>query len=122
MLLGGVLTWWALKEGGYFGAVLLPSTAVLCVGAALLVAFAPWRLDLRRARPAALALLSLGALGVWSLLSALWSPAPEIAIGDGQRILVYALCFGLGLGLCNLLGQRMHLALAPVAVAAGSPR
>lgn len=119
VVLGGVFTWWALEEGGYFESVLLPSTAVLCIGAGLLIAFAPWRLDLRHSRPAAAALLALTALGVWSVLSAGWSPAPEIAIGDGQRTLVYALCFGLGLGLCNLLAQRMHLALGPVALAAG---
>jgi len=40
------------------------------------------------------------------------------AVGDGQRILVYALSFGLGLGLCNLLGPRMRLSLVPLAGAA----
>jgi hypothetical protein len=118
VLVSGVWIWWTLAEGGYFPLVLLPSGVVLCVGAALLARWAPWRLDLRRSPAAALALASLAALGVWSLLSATWSPAPDVAIGDGQRILVYALAFGLGLGLCNLLTERMHLALVP-AVAAG---
>lgn len=117
-LVSGVWIWWTLEDGGYFPLVLLPSGVVLCVGAALLSGMAPWRLDLRRSRGAALALAALAALGVWSLLSAIWSPSPDVAIGDGQRILVYALAFGLGLGLCNLLSERMHLALVP-AVAAG---
>ena len=54
--------------------------------------FAPWRIKLSLSRPVVVALAALTALGVWALLSALWSPAPDIAIGDGQRILVYALC------------------------------
>ena len=60
-----------------------------------------------------IALAALTALGIWALLSALWSPAPDIAIGDGQRILVYALCFGLGVGLCNLLGPRIEPGAGP---------
>ena len=57
------------------------------------------------------------ALGVWAALSAIWSPAPDLAIADGQRILAYAMAFGLGLWLCDLLGGRMHLSLVPLAVA-----
>ena len=57
------------------------------------------------------------ALGGWAALSALWSPAPDLAIADGQRILAYAVAFALGLWLCDLLGDRMHLALVPLAVA-----
>ena len=42
-----------------------------------------------------------------------------MALADAQRIAGYAVCFRLGLWVCNLLGPRMHLALAPMAVAAG---
>jgi O-antigen ligase len=112
-----IWSWWAWQKGGYFETVLLPGAIFLCVGATLLVLFLPGRPDVRHRRSAAMALVALMALGVWSLLSALWSPAPDVAIGDGQRILVYALAFGLGLWLCNLLGPRMRLALLPLAAA-----
>jgi tetratricopeptide (TPR) repeat protein len=117
-LLSVVWAWWATKEGAYFGVVLLPGTILLCLGTALLAGFAPWRAKLSHSRPVALALAALAALGAWSLLSALWSPAPNVAIEDGQRILVYALAFGLGIWLCNLLGPRMELATVPVVAAA----
>ena len=61
------------------------------------------------------------ALGGWAALSAVWSPAPDLAIADGQRILAYAVAFALGLWLCDLLGDRLHLALVPLAVAGRSP-
>ena len=110
--------WWAWQEGAYFGVVVLPGTIMLCAGAALLVRFAPWRAELRLSPPVVIAIGALSALGCWALLSALWTPAPDIAIADGQRILVYALSFGLGVGLCNLLGPRMNLSLVPLAAAA----
>ena len=117
-LLSIVWAWWATKEGAYFGVVLLPGTIVLCLGTALMAGFAPWRAKLSHSRPVGVALAALAGLGLWSLLSALWSPAPDIAIQDAQRIFVYALSFGLGIWLCNLLGPRMELATAPVVVAA----
>lgn len=119
-LLAGVWTWWAIKQGAYFGVVMLPGLIVLCIGVALLARFAPWRIDLSLSPPARLALLALVALGAWAALSAFWSPAPDIAIADGQRIVGYAIAFGLGLWLCNLLGPRMKLALVPIAVAAAA--
>jgi hypothetical protein len=117
VLLTFVWAWWAWQKGAYFGVVLLPGAILLCVATVLLVRFAPWRADLRLSRPVLVALGALGALGCWALLSALWSPAPDVAVADGQRILVYALCFGLGIGLCNLLGPRMKLSLVPLAAA-----
>jgi len=116
-LLSLVWAWWAAKEGAYFGVVLLPGAILLCVGTALLVRFAPWRASLRFSPPVIVALCALTALGCWALLSALWTPAPDLAIADGQRILVYALSFGLGVGLCTLLGPRMRLSLVPLAFA-----
>lgn len=116
-LLGGSFAWWAWQEGAYFGVVLLPGTILLCAGAALLVRFAPTLPRLSLATPAGLALAALTALAVWAALSALWSPAPDVAIADGQRIGVYALLYGLGLGLAGLLGARLGLALVPLAAA-----
>lgn len=114
VLLSVVWAWWAWQEGAFFGVVLLPGAIVLCAGAALLLSSAPPRgLSL----PVVVATGALGALGCWSILSALWSPAGDIAIIDGQRIIVYALSFALGVGLCNLLGPRRHLSLMPLAAA-----
>ena len=90
---------------------------MLCATTALLAWAAPWRGSLRASRPATIALASLTGLGAWAALSALWSPVPDIAIGDGQRILTYALAFGLGIWLCSLLAGRLHLALVPLAIA-----
>lgn len=118
VLLCATWAWWAWQKGAYFGVVLLPGAILLCLVAALLTRFAPWRGQLALSRPVILALCGLTALGLWALLSALWSPAPDVAIGDGQRILVYALSFALGLALCNLLGPRMNLSLLPLTVAA----
>jgi O-antigen ligase len=117
-LLTIVWSWWTWQQGAYFGAVLLPGAILLCMVTALLVRFAPWRGDLRLSRPVLIALVSLAGLGGWELLSALWSPAPDVAIADGQRVLVYALAFGLGLLACNLLGMRMKLSMLPLAGAA----
>ena len=118
ILLTAVWAWWAWKDGAYFGVVLLPGLIVLCLGTALLAGFAPWRISLSQCRPVALALAALAALGLWALLSAAWSPSPDIAIADGQRTLAYALAFGLGLWLASLLGTRLGLALVPFAAAA----
>lgn len=117
-LLSIIWAWWGAKEGAFFEVVLLPGTIVLCLGAALLAGFAPWRAKLSLSRGTTLCLVALVALGLWAALSALWSPAPDIAVGDGQRILVYALAFGLGVWLCTLLGERMELSLVPLTVAA----
>ena len=118
-ILAGTWSWWAWQEGAYFGVVLLPGTVALCVAAALLAALAPWRVDLRLSKPVAIALASLVGLGVWTIISALWSPAADTAVADGQRALLYALAFGLGLWLCGLLRSRVELAFAPLAIAGG---
>ena len=121
LLLGAMLaivwSWWAAKDGAFFETVLLPGTILLCATMALLAWTSPWRGSLWRSRPASIALGSLIGLGAWAALSALWSPVPDVAIGDGQRILTYGLAFGLGIWLCNLLAPRLHLALVPLAVA-----
>jgi hypothetical protein len=116
-ILTAVWCWWAAKAGAFFGTVMLPGTIALCGAAILLASAAPWRASLRRSPGAVAGLVGLVGLGVWAALSALWSPAPDVAVTDGQRILMYALAFGLGIWVANLLGDRMHLALLPLAVA-----
>lgn len=118
-LLAAVWVWWAWKQGAYFGTVELPGTMVLCAGTIVLIIGAPLRVGLSASPWARAALFAFVGLGLWTLLSAFWSPAPDIAITDAQRVLTYALAFGLGLWLCNLAGRRMHLALAPLALAGG---
>jgi hypothetical protein len=118
VILSATWSWWAWKQGAYFGVVLLPGTVVLCLVALLYSRIAPWPAELRLSRPAAIALAALVALGCWEALSAIWSPAPDAAIADGQRVLVYALSFGLGIWLCLLLRDRMTLCLLPLAFAA----
>ena len=117
LMLAIVWSWWASKDGAFFETVLLPGTILLCATTALLAWAAPWRASLRPSQPATIALASLTGLGAWAALSALWSPVPDVAIEDGQRILTYALAFGLGIWLCTLLAGRLHLALAPLAIA-----
>jgi hypothetical protein len=116
-ILAAVWSWWTLKDGAYFGVVLLPGAIVLCACVVILAWLAPWRGRLSPRQPATIALIALIALAGWAALSALWSPAPEVAITDGQRILVYALGFGLGVWLAILLGSRASLSMAPLAVA-----
>lgn len=117
-LLGGTLTWWTIKEGAYFGSVMYPGLALLGTGIVVLMATAPWRASLAVSGPARLALFSLLGLGVWSLASAFWSPTPDIAVEDAQRMIGYALFFVLGIWSCALLGRRMELAVMPVVCAA----
>ncbi len=117
LLVGAVIAWWAWKSGAYFDVVALPGTMVLLVLAAALFLFAPW--PGRLAGAARVALLALIALAGWTLASALWSPTPAVAVADAQRVMAYALAFGLGLWICLLLGRRMLLALAPLAAAGG---
>ncbi len=115
--LTAVWCWWGAKSGAYFGTVLLPGTVALCATLAVVAWIGPWRGKLRASPVVIVALAAPIALGAWAALSALWSPAPDLAIADGQRILAYAVAFALGLWLCDLLGARMHLALVPLAVA-----
>ena len=115
MILAGLLAVWAWQYGGWFGSALYPGTVVLAAGLILLALFAPGRP--RLAGWPAMTLAALIGLGAWSGISALWSPSPDIAIEDAQRILTYAMAFGLGLWACDLLGPRVELAMAPLAFA-----
>lgn len=119
LLLSGLFAWWAWQDGAYFPAVVLPGTILLCIGMVMLAILTPVRIDLRLSWPAALALAALVGLAAWTASSALWSPTPDVAIEDGQRVALYAACFAAGLWLCNLLGPWIHLASVPLATAAG---
>jgi hypothetical protein len=119
VVLSGVWAWWGWKQGAYFAVVLLPGTILLCLVALLYASITPRPAGVRLSLPAAIAIGALVALGCWEVLSATWSPAPDAAVFDGQRVLVYALSFGLGVWLCLLLGERPNLSLVPLAVAAG---
>jgi O-antigen ligase len=113
VIVGAVIAWWGWKSGAYFGVVFLPGTVALLALLVALLVFAPWPGRLRG--PLRVALFCLLGISALSLLSGLWSPAPEIAVSDAQRVLAYAVALGLGAWLCLLLGPRMLLSLAPVA-------
>jgi O-antigen ligase len=115
-VVGAIFTWWGWKSGAYFGVVFLPGTIVLLALLVILLLFGPW--PARLAAPVRVALLALLALAVWTGLSALWSPAPDTAIADTQRVVGYATLFVLGLWLTLLLGRRLNLALLPLVLAA----
>ncbi len=127
LLLTGIWAWWAWKIGAYFGSVAVPITGVvfpgtmlLCAGTIVLARIAPLRARLSASPPVRAATAALAALALWTLLSALWSPAPDAAIIDAQRVFAYLMAFGFGICLCNLLGPRMLLSVVPIAVAGGA--
>jgi O-antigen ligase len=111
--------WWAWRTGAYFGVIFYPGAIALALVLAVLLLFAPWPGSLRSSWGAALAFGGLLLLGAWTLLSGLWSPAPDEAISDGTRVLLYAVAFLVGMWLCRLLADRATLSLLPLAVAGG---
>jgi tetratricopeptide (TPR) repeat protein len=111
--------WWAWRSGAYFGVIFYPGAIGLALALAVLLLFAPWPGSWRSSWGATVALGGLLLLGAWTLLSAVWSPAPDEAFSDGARVLFYAGSFALGLWLCRLLAGRATLSLAPLAVAGG---
>lgn len=115
VVVGVILTWWGWKSGGYFEVTYLPGTMVLLLTLGLLLIGAPWPGKLRG--PALVSLLGLIGLAAWTLISAHWSPTPDIAIGDAQRTVAYVVVLVLGIWASLLLGRRMLLTLMPIAVA-----
>jgi hypothetical protein len=118
VLLAAVLAWWAAKEGAYFGAVLYPGIILLVASLLMLIVGAPSRPRLIRSPAIGIPLAALVGLGCLYALSATWSPSPDVAVADAQRILGYALACGLGVWLGTLLGSGLRVALIPVAFAA----
>ena len=118
---GGVMTglwiWWALAQGAFFGTVLFPGTVIVYLVLALMVGFA--RFPVSTHGPHAVALACFVALGAWTALSIIWSPAQDLAFDYAQRAFVYAAAFAMGLLLAVALRQRMTLAAAPFLIAGG---
>jgi hypothetical protein len=112
----------AFDAGGYFPTSYLEGGAVALAVLGVLLA-----VHLPRYALSTHALLGLGALALlaaWTGLSASWSPAPDAALADLQRDLLYVALFGLGLVAAGsgrhaaLLG-RVVLAVIVVIVGAG---
>ncbi len=114
VVVSAVFVWWGWKQGAYFGSVFYPGAIGLFVLLGLLLAFGPF--TARIGGPALVALLALVALAAWTLLSAIWSPTPAAAVLYGWHAALYAAVFAIGLWGAHLLGPRMRLALAPVAI------
>ncbi len=127
VLVLGVLTaswiWWSLANGAYLGGLPYPETTlyegiiVLCAAFGVLIWTAPWRASMRLSRFARVATTCLILFAAWTLASALWSPAPDIAVGDAQRTFAYVLAFALGIWSVALLGRRMEYAMLPLVAA-----
>ena len=117
IVLGLIIIWWGWKSGGYFEVAFLPGTIVLLGALGALLLFADWPGSLRS--PFGVALAALLGLGAWTLVTALWSPSPAVAVADTQRIVTYAVAFALGTWLCLLVGERVLLSLSPLAVGGG---
>src|SRR4029079_6875675 len=108
--------------GGYFPAAYLEGGAVALAALGVLLAVSLPRYALSAHALAGLGTLSL--LAAWTGLSASWSPAPDAALADLQRDLLYVALFGLGLlaagsGRHAALLGRVVLALIVVIIAAG---
>jgi hypothetical protein len=114
-VVAAVFSWWGWKSGAYFGVVFLPGTMILLLLLGMLLLFGPWPAKLESGTKVALFALLL--LAAWTLISGLWSPAPDTAVADAQRALGYAVLFALGLWTCLLLRRHVILALAPLAFA-----
>jgi hypothetical protein len=118
----GVVGGLAFDAGGYFPTGYLEGGAVALAALGALLA-----VQLPRYALSTHALAGLGALALfaaWTGLSAAWSPAPDAALADLQRDLLYVALFGLGLvaagsGRHAALIGRVVLAVIVVIVGAG---
>lgn len=110
-----IFTWWAWKQGAYFGTVFLPGAIVLysLLIMLLLIAGPP---KARIGGVAGVGAAALVALSGWALLSLAWTPVDDAAVQDAERALLYATVFAIGLWCCLLAGRRMLLVLGVVAI------
>ena len=115
--MAAIFVWWAWKDGAYFGVVFFPGAMLVYALLVLLAIGAP--LSLRLDGPARVALLSISGLAAWTLLSILWTDSHNGALQDGERALLYAAIFALGIWACRL-GDRRHLASLGAVAAAGA--
>jgi hypothetical protein len=118
----GVVGGLAFDAGGYFPTAYLEGGAVALAVLGVLVAVQLPRYALSAHGLAGLGSLAL--LAAWTGLSAAWSPAPDGALADLQRDLLYVALFGLGLlaagsGRHAVLVGRVVLAVIVVIVCAG---
>jgi hypothetical protein len=118
----GVVGGLAFDAGGYFPAAYLEGGAVALAALGVLLVVSLPRYALSAHALAGLGTLSL--LAAWTGLSATWSPAPDSALADLQRDLLYVALFGLGLlaagsGRHAALVGRVVLAVIVGIVAAG---
>ena len=113
--LGALFAWWGWSDGAYFGSVFYPPAMGVFALCILLFLMAPFTGSI--SGPVRLSVAGLGGLGVWTLLSLFWSPAPSTAGEDALRVFLYLGVFIAGAWTVHLLGRRMLFALAPVAVA-----
>jgi len=111
----GIWAWWGWRQGAFFGEVLYPGSIALLGLLAALLLVAPWQGRLRGA--AAVSFLALLGLAAWTGASVAWTPTQDVAVEDAARALIYAVSFALGIWTCQLLGRRMLLSAAPMAVA-----
>ena len=115
VVLTGLWVWWGLEYGAFFESVAYPGAILLLLTLAVLLLSAP--LMLARKGPHVVALGALFGLFGWTLLSLLWTPARDVAVYDGGKLLIYAASFLAGLMLANLLGRRLILAVIPYCLA-----
>jgi hypothetical protein len=113
--LGALFAWWGWKDGAYFGSIFYPPAMGVFALCALLFLMAPFTGSITG--PVRLSVAGLGGLAVWTLLSVFWSSTPSTAVEDALRVFLYLGVFVAGFWTVHLLGRRMLLALAPVAVA-----
>jgi O-Antigen ligase len=106
--------WWEWKQGAYFGQVFYPGAVGLFVLTGMLVANVPLTMRLRG--PFGLVLLGLAGLAFLTFLSSIWTDVPAAPFAYGERIAVYVALAGVGAWAARALGERMYLALLPVAV------
>jgi hypothetical protein len=115
LLLAALWSWWAVESGAYFDTVFLPGSVALFALLLVLLAVAPF--PGRIMGPARVTLACLVALAGWTALSIVWTPARDVAVGDGLRVATYAAAFVAGMWVCLLAGRRMMLMLLPLALA-----
>lgn len=85
--------WTAWSAGGYFPSSYLTAGVVAYAVLAVVLVVRPPHYAL--STQALLAIAALALLAIWSGLSARWSLAPDVAVAEMQRNLVYAGVFGL---------------------------
>ena len=78
----------AFFSGGYFERARLIAAIGACVALALAAIVAPQALP--ATRPARLCLAGLAGLAAWTGLSILWAPVRDAALGDAERMVLYA--------------------------------